>query len=74
MSHHDFLRARNLTLDETPIEVLVMAVLWREVGDKRCALQRLYPEIWTELSARVKTFSGRLPGESDALASVEPPT
>lgn len=74
MSHHDFLRARNLTLDEIPLEVLVMAVLWREVGDKRCALQRLYPEIWTELSARMKTRAGRLPDEPDALASGRPPT
>lgn len=63
MSYHDYLKGRELLLDDPPFCALIQAAMRKADTDNLEKLQAAFPEIWEELYARYHAPKGILPGD-----------
>ncbi len=52
MSYHDYVKGRELTLDDPPFYALIQAAMRKADTGNLEKLQAAFPEIWEELNAR----------------------
>lgn len=63
LSYHDYIKGRELTLDDPPFYALVQAAMRRADSENLEKLKSAFPEVWEELYARYHAPGGRLPGD-----------
>jgi hypothetical protein len=61
LSYHDYLKGRELLLDDPPFYALIQAAMRRADDHNLEKLKVAFPEIWEELEARYHAPGGMLP-------------
>lgn len=64
MSLHEYEASKRIALKDYPFYGIIMAAMRQADTDNLAALQRAFPEVWTELQRRYNAPMGMLPGES----------
>lgn len=71
MSYHDYLKGRELLLNDPPFYALIQAAMRKADTDNLEKLRAAFPEIWEELNMRYHAPGGILPGEEGGDGNAE---
>ena len=61
MSYHEYLKGKELVLDDPPFYALIQAAMRRADSDNAEKLRSIFPGVWRELNARYNSPGGLLP-------------
>ena len=65
MSHYDYIKGREIQLQDYPFYALIQAAMRQADTDNLVKLRAEFYDVWTELEARYLSPSGRLEGDND---------
>jgi len=67
MSYHEYLKGKELVLDDPPFYALIQAAMRLADSDNAEKLKMIFPGVWRELNARYNSPGGLLPEDGEEL-------